>query len=499
MIRLASRHWPRRRASLGTKDEQERSRLAHDAWASQLTLETVRSLLQEREVTSCAFKLLPAKQDNDKNQFYFGRDLTSGGATFIPSTNLRGELTHSKKEGARGLTLFQADVDFRWITVDGDAVAPQAKLIFYPQYPEARLSGLFRGSANPPRTLYLRRLRAQVAGRVLVIGTTDVGRTYGLLLPPESPAAVAMVEMAPSVESFGVLNLWWVHGDQAFSAEQMAAELHGVHLRGWVPGCRLTRDGVVPYFARPAGGATLEAHLGVVTNAQAIPDFQGWELKQHSGRVLTLFTSEPDGGLYRENFYEFMRRYGVDNGRRHDFTGIQRVGAEPHRTHGLALRLRGYRADDDYDPDGAVELVDRHGEVAASWSFVRFLHHWMEKHARVAFVPSEKNDDLLAYRFDSRVRLASGASFRRLLRAIADGSVYYDPACRASFDPEMNPIPTQTKRRNQWRVNVRDIGALYGSMTEFDVTDVPPDNTFSKQVLSALGVSLPTLPPEANR
>lgn len=481
-----------------TKEDQERLRLTHDAWVSHLTLEAVRSLLLEREVTSCAFKLLPPRQDNDKNQFYFGRDLTSGGATFIPSKNLRGELTRSGKAGAYGRTLFQADVDFRWITADGDAVAPEAKLIFYPQYPEARLSGLIRGSANPPRTLYLRRLRAQVAGRVLVIGTTGAGRTYGLLLPPESPAAVALTEMASSLESFGVLNLWWIHGNQAFSAEQMAAELHGVHLRGWVPGCRLTRGGVVPYFARPAGGATLEAHLGVIANAQAVPDFQGWELKQHSGRVLTLFTSEPDGGLYRENFYEFMRRYGVDNGQRHNFTGIQRVGGEPHSTNGLTLRLRGYRHEEDYEPHGAVQLIDRDGTVAAAWSFVKFLDHWMEKHARVAFVPSEKKDELSAYRFNSQVRLSSGASFRKLLRAIADGTVYYDPACRASFDSRQEPIPNQTKRRNQWRVNLGKIDTLYGAVLEVDVTDFPPNNAFSTRTLSSLGVTLPKLALEVN-
>lgn len=471
----------------------ERLRHEHDAWVASLTIDVVSRLMSRRGVTNIALKLLPARQDNDKNQFYFGRDLTSGGATFIPSRNLRGSTTTSTKPGAAGKTLFQADVDFVWITQNGEAVAPQAKLIFYPQYPEARLSGLIEGCENPPRTLYLRRLGAQVAGRVLVLGTTDAGRTYGLLLPPQSPAARSFVELAPTLQRFGLLYLWRIHGDRALASDEIAAELHGVHLRGWVPGCRLTRNGVVLYYARPAGGATLEAQLGVVTNAIDGPDFQGWELKQHSGPVLTLFTSEPDAGIYRDDFYTFMRRYGVDNGSRHDFTGIQRVGAGPHKTNGLQLTLVGYRSEEDYDPDGAVALVDGAGTVVASWSFVRFLDHWMRKHARTVFVPSEKNDRLRAYRFQSDVRLARGAAFKLLLRAIAAGKVYYDPACRAAFDHLDRVIPSQSKRRNQWRVHVRDLNSLYTELLPTDVTRFPADNTHSQKALDELGVTLPTL------
>jgi hypothetical protein len=475
---------------------QERLRAEHDEWVARLTLDEVSDLLARRGVTSVAFKLLPPKQDNDKNQIYFGVDLTSGGATFIPSTNLRGEITESRKAGAAGKTLFQADVDFWWITRDGDALAPNAKMIFYPQYPEARLSGLIKGCDNPPRTLYNRELGAQVAGRVFLIGTTDEDRTYGMLLPPESPAAVALTKMSSELETFGVLHLWRVHGDRALSPDGIAAELHGVHLRGWVPGCRLTRGGVVPYFARPAGGATLEAQLGVITNADAVPDFRGWELKQHSGSVLTLFTSEPDGGLYRDDFYEFMRRHGKQTGdARVDFTG-RRVVGEPSKA-GLRLTLRGYRSASDYDPHGAVELVDDDGLVAASWSFTKFLGHWMDKHSHVAFVPSEKSEALSAYRFGRHVRLAQGAAFRRLLQAIASGRVFYDPGCRAAFNAEGAPVPGQSKRRNQWRVRYRDLDELYASIRLVDVTAVPADNSVSQRVLRDLGVTLPVLPGQA--
>ncbi|UUZ59594.1 MvaI/BcnI restriction endonuclease family protein [Nocardioides sp. B-3] len=294
-------------------------------------------LLSKRGVSSVAFKLLPPKQDNDKNQIYFGADLTSGGATFIPSTNLRGEITESRKPGAVGKTLFRADVDFWWITRDADAMAPNAKMIFYPQYPEARLSGLIKGCSNAPRTLYSRDLGAQVPGRVFVLGTTDKGRTYGLLLPPASPAALSLAAMASGLETFGVLHLWRVHGERAMSRDGIAAELHGVHLRGWVPGCRLTRAGIIPYFARPAGGATLEAQLGVVTNADAVPDFRGWELKQHSGSVLTLLTSEPDGGLYRAGLLR-VHAPPRQAGRRHS--------CRLHRKTSRGRALQGWSASD---------------------------------------------------------------------------------------------------------------------------------------------------------
>lgn len=471
----------------------ELQRAEHDQWVAGLTLDDVANLFAQREVTNVAMKFLPPKQDNDKNQIYFGVDLSTGGATFIPATNLRGGHTKSRKPGAAGKTLFQADVDFRWVTRDGDAVAPEAKVIFYPQYPEARLSGLIKGCNNPPRTLYVKRLGAQVAGRVLVLGTTDHGRTYALLLPPVSAAAHSFAEMKPDLERYGVLHLWRINGERALSRDGLAGEVHGVHLRNWVPGCRLTKTGITLYFAGPAGGATFEAQFGVVTNSDAAPDFQGWELKQHSRNVLTLFTSEPDGGLYASDFVEFMRRHGHQKPHRHDFTGIQRHGAGPHTTNRLRLVLRGYLPNGEYDPAGGVDLVDENGTVAASWSFLRFLDHWRAKHARVVFVPSEKNDGLRAYRFAKNVRLAEGASFTRLLDSIAAGTVYYDPGCHISFDANGDPIPRSSKKRNQWRVHVRDLEALYTTLTPFDVTTIPADNTVSQRALHALGVTLPTL------
>jgi hypothetical protein len=441
-------------------------------------------------VTSVAVKFLPEKQDNDKNQIYLGMDL-SGAASFIPSTNLRGSHTASKKPGAPGKTLFQADVDYHWLTERWTVFAPSAKLIFYPQYPEVRLSGLILGAYGAPRTLYVKRLGAQVPGRVFVLGINAKGQTFGLILPPTSPAARSFHDIKPDLEPYGVLHLWQVRGTGALSADGISAELHGVHKRDWVPGCRLTKRGIVPYYARPAGGATLEAHLGVVTNSDAEPDFQGWELKQHGGKVLTLFTSEPDGGLYARDFLEFMRRYGIHNGSRHNFTGTQKVGAGPHKVNGLQLDLRGYDPEGEHDPDGVVALVDHAGNVAASWSFLKFLDHWRAKHARVAFVPSESNADLRAYRFGKDVRLAEGASFNRLLAAIAAGIVYYDPGCRVTFLPDGSY--TDAKRRNQWRVNIKNLDTLYAKGTLVDVTTVAADNTISQRVLAQLGVSLPTL------
>lgn len=446
-----------------------------------------------RGADTIVVKFLPEKQDNDKNQIYLGTDLT-GAASLIPSVNLRGERTSSRKPGAPGKTLFQSDVDFRWITGDGlDSPAPNAKVIFYPQYPEVRLSGLILGSPNPPRTLYVKRLGAQVAGRALVLGITKSGQTIGLLLPPESPAARELTLNAPGMERYGVLHALLLDGDVGLSREGIAAEIHGVHLRGWVPGCKLTLAGVKPYWARPAGGATFEAQFGVVTNSKAEPDFQGWELKQHGQNVITLLTSEPDGGLYARDFPAFMQSYGVEKPDRYDFTGIQRHGAGPHKVNGLRLRLRGYEPNGEYDPDGAVELVDPDGNVAASWSFLKLLDHWRAKHAKVAFVKSESNPDVKSYRFGKDVMLAEGASFNRLIDSIAAGTVYYDPGSHVSFDEQGRPVRGSGKKRNQWRVHIKNLGALYATVTPLDVTMVPADNTISQRALDALGVVLPVL------
>jgi len=79
--------------------------------------------------------------DNSKNQPYFGGDLAV--LNMLPAGELVAEQTSSEKP-SRSSTRFKAPLDFKWIDNSGNIYpAPNAQLIFYPQYPEMRFSGFF--------------------------------------------------------------------------------------------------------------------------------------------------------------------------------------------------------------------------------------------------------------------------------------------------------------------------------------------------------------------
>ena len=263
------------------------------------------------------------------------------------------------------------------------------------------------------------------------------------------------------------------------SPTRLLNELRRIHKAEWIDSKQLATDGTIRSCNAPqCGGYTLEAELGISKNGNAEPDFDGWEVKQHAvstleappdSKPITLLTPEPSGGYYTTHgVVAFIQRVGYpdQNGRegRLNFGGIYRVGSVAPRT-GLRLALRGFDTDCGAisQADGAIEIVDREGAVAASWSFAKLLEHWSRKHALAAYVPAEKRDDpRRQYRFGRYVRLARHTSGLMLLHAIAKGSVYYDPGIKLERDGT-------TKRRSQFRVKSRELGRLY---RDFDSVDV---------------------------
>ena len=228
------------------------------------------------------------------------------------------------------------------------------------------------------------------------------------------------------------------------------------------------------------GGMTLEAELGVMPNAYSDPDFHGWEVKQHSvtnldkpdSGVLTLLTPEPTSGFYREQgVTAFIRKYGYEdrNGRedRLNFGGIHKVGERQPLT-GLTMLLDGFDSNTGkiIRPDGGVVLRDDAGNVAAEWKFTHILEHWKRKHARAVYVPSLKRDNPLQYRYGRKVRLGTGTNPLKLLEAMAVKAVYYDPGIKLERASTSSPV---TKRRSQFRVNIRNIDSLYNVMENVDV------------------------------
>lgn len=183
-------------------------------------------------------------------------------------------------------------------------------------------------------------------------------------------------------------------------------------------------------------------------------------------------TPEPTGGFYQDSGVEaFVRKFGyADKLLRPDrmnFGGIHKVGVSQEST-GLTMRLRGYDAVEAKitDATGAIELVSHSGEVAAEWAFTGLLAHWSRKHTLAAYVPSRsRKEPSLQYAYGSRIRLAQHTDSLRLLRALATGTVYYDPGIKLE-NVSTNP---RVKRRSQFRIASKSIAALYETVEVVEV------------------------------
>lgn len=409
-----------------------------------------------------------APNDNSKNQVYVGGNPAEAQAAFevLPPTRIEADTNR------QGQPSFKGPVDFWWVDDEGPtASAPNAQLIYYPQYPEVRFSGFLRGCPIAPSQIMVSR----DPGRVLVLGVRSDGRVLGHAAAADSPVGqyVARLEAPASVGVFVPLEARVQNADS-----ELFAALCELSSRNWLPGVRLTAGGLVPCTSSNCGGVTLEAMLGIRPNSYSRPDYLGWELKAFksrsldapSGGVVTIMTPEPNGGCYVEQGAQaFVRRFGYSDmsGRpdRLNFGGVYRAGMR-HTGTCLTLRLRGFDAERQQiiDATGGIELVTDEGEVAAAWSMDKLLDHWRHKHAKACYVPYLMRPG--EYRYGSSVLCGVGTGFAHLLAAFAAGTAYYDPGIKLENASTLKPI---LKRRSQFRVRFADLARLYEAWNSVDV------------------------------
>lgn len=442
-----------------------------DNWLSRIDLATVFAMLRENCVNEILYKVLP-KNANSKNQVYLAPDLSQLGK--IPSGEVTAHESTSNKNGGEE-AVFRAALDFYWIDEEGrPALAPEAKLIFYPQYPEVRFSGFLKGCKKAPSTLWAKEKRGEVPDRILLFGVGNGTKVFGITLPPESPAAREIRASEPH-DAYGVLKILPMPGQEEVNGFlELMRELCGIHRRGWVPSARLDPNGnLVPCNASNCNGNTLESLLGIRSNGYSLPDFRGWEVKARqvpnsdrpSSSVVTLFTPEPTVGVYTDKgVVDFIRRYGYPDTRGRDdrlnFGGIYRVNQPAHDRTGLRLVLDGFDAENGrYSSNGSIQLLDKKDKIAAAWPFVKLMDHWKAKHAHAAFVPSQASKaGERHYRYGRSILLGEGAEFLLLLNAVHEGKVYYDPGIKLE---DVSASKPKAKKRSQFRVASRNLPALY--------------------------------------
>lgn len=447
-----------------------------------LSVDKLVSVFRDNGAMRIYYKLLKPN-DNSKNQPYMAGHITDLG--FVPTGAVtESDSASNKTKDPKRKIKYTFELDYSWMSPEGDIYpAPDAKLIYYPQYPEVRLSGFvakcgfdMNGWMDPNK-------KGRTEGRVLFFGVTKSKKILAYLAIPDSRIAKEINDY-PSVEITGVLNELTdkVRSKDATSKDILLQELKRIHLQNWIKSKRLNKHGgLMPYTAQNGGGYTLEAELGVTPNGYADPDFMGWEIKQFAvtrcelidSKALTLMTPEPDGGYYVDHGVEaFIRKYGYENANiadRFDFTGRHFAGEVCEKS-GLKLVAQGYDSNNNVitDATGCIALLDAKDNPASLWTFSKLMEHWKRKHAKAAYIPAlsrKEEGKSKSYSYCNNVRLFEGTTFTRLLQAFTESHVYYDPGIKLE-NASTNP---KSKRRSQFRIKSRLLSHLYEKQSDIDV------------------------------
>lgn len=436
------------------------------------TLADLRKLLGAEGIRTAYVKKLSPKQDNEKNQIYLGGGL-DGVTNLFPATIHARSASESvaKHAASPGKPKLEARLDFAWLDRTGNRHdAPGTRIIDYFQYPEVRMSGFMVGCDAPPDALRRER-QADYGQRWLVLGTARDGKVLGLVLTEREDPLAADFPDLPLQGAGGVLRVLLVDAETTASpAELLHAEIAAIVRGGWHASRILKAGGVQPFQGRQGGGYTLEALLGVAANGNKAPDRHGFEVKSFSGSRISLMTPTPDYGYQgKRTFREFMARYGRP-GRQDDdslrFVGIHRCGRIAEST-GLGMRVTGYdpKTGSFGEPASVgVELYDPEtGEIAAGWSLDKLANCWNAKHANALYIRCERREGagIPEYCYSRSWLTGHGTDVWKLLRAIASGLVFYDPADTIYADGT-------PKVRSQWRINSAQLpaamAALYSSV-----------------------------------
>lgn len=426
------------------------------------SIDELRALLSFHGIRTAYVKKLSPKQDNDKNQIYFGGYLPGLINLFPAKLSFReGSFSTEKRKSKAGQPIIEAQLDFAWLDKTGArSLAPNTKIIDYFQYPEVRMSGFLKGCEAPPDALRRQNL-AKYGQRILVMGTARDGQVLGMVLTELEDALVGKFPDLPFVPSSGVLQILLVdRGTGQDPAVLLRQEISAIVNQGWHWSRILKSAGVEAFSGAQGGGYTLEALLGVAVNSDKRPDAYGFEIKSFSGSRISLMTPTADYGFDGEQpFRSFMDRFARP-GKKDDgsfrFVGVHRSGEVCTGT-GLALRVAGYDpSSDSFEASGkiGVELIDPFtGEIAAGWSLDKLANCWNAKHANALYISArrrEGSDGHYEYAFGPNWMTGTGTDVFKLLRGIASGLVFFDPAHTIYSDG-------RAKVRPQWRINARQL------------------------------------------
>jgi hypothetical protein len=433
------------------------------------------------------------RNNNDKQQIYFHHDASLLNAVFDMTFSTREKSQSNKRKGSiKGKKILSAVFnDFQWLGTDNSLHRVSAcKGVLYAQYPEVRLSGFKAVTGLMPKTMSIDYVKENSdVDRYLAIGATGNGKAIGVMIVDPLHDFKTEFLALPFFSNSKICRL--LNIEQSSGSQKLLALLKQNIGGRNVKGCRLDAKGnTLPFTGTQVHGYTLEHELGIRTNASKDGDIFGIELKCFTSKKLTLFTPEPDGGLYSESFSDFMQKYGYEKDAVYRLTGLHRAGSVSEKS-GLSLRVlctpKGSESDnlEDYNPEKplshqlenlSVVLADDSGNNAASWSVERLLNNWGVKHNESVYVPAKVTDNDVQEEynagftrrvfFGTQVLWCKRTSLERMISSIANGIIFLDPAPK--YDPDN---PKNNKRRSQWRINniYRDSNHLYEEVRDVDI------------------------------
>lgn len=448
-------------------------------WNDSVAWENLSQRLSDLGVKQVHIKYL-SRNHNSKNQIAgLGSDLSALGHLHPSEVTMHQPTSRKPKAGP---PIYRTFLPWVWLSETGLSPAPETKLIYYPQYPELRLSGFLDSSPNAPRELLAfssaPESRGQEDGRVLIFGSSSDQKVYAAVVSAYSPAAAYLAPFNSGLGKLVSLKL----GSEETSKDILFRELRAIHEKDQITAYRLHPDGSRSSCNAPnCHGVTLESELGIVANGLAQPDFLDWEIKAHrvkhlnshlSSRI-TLLTPNPDSGEVKERGTTWLTQtYGnlSATGERWDLSGILKAG-DLHEKTGLMFGMEGFDAETrKITSDGFLYLRDPATDTAlGQWSFAKLLTHWQTKHAKAVFVPCVMHSEKpRVYQYGTKVHVGEGTSFIHFLNAVATKSVVLDPGLNTKLQADGS---WKAHTRYQFRSSLSQASSLYRSFEKVDLTD----------------------------
>lgn len=439
--------------------------------SSSASLADLAQIMRRNGAETVIFKML-ANNDNSKQQIYFRSDVSI--LKKLPTGDMY-EDGYTEGSGA----IFKAPLPLSWIDLSGQKErANGAQFIFYPKYPEVRLSGFLKGCGLAPRHLMQPPTKAERDNwsakglqRCMVLGVkSDEVLAYVSAWDDHLSLEAAEIIHAGTATNFTDVFYEYAPGRSESSREKLLRRLTDLHHMGFVGSQKIDQYGVAqPYAAQNGAGFTLESYFGISPNGRSEPDFMDWELKAHSSGAVTLMTPEPDSGSYLNDLKAFLDAHATSKtNEKMNFASIHRVGATNPKSN-LTMQLSGYdlQKREIVDPRGGLVLTDSAGNVGAGWSFEKLLNHWKRKHSNTCFVSYQKEvRDRPHYAYGPKIQLCTGAGVRKYLDALATSVIYYDPGINMKFSNGL----WKRKKRNQFRVKWRNVPSIYDATEDITLS-----------------------------